>query len=399
MGGGFFSRPRPRLFGHRGAAGVAPENTLPSFRRAIADGAEILELDVHASRDGVVVVIHDATLDRTTDGIGAVRDLTFDEIRRHDAGYRFQAAENFNPYRRRGIRVPALTELLDEFPEVPLNIEIKQSDPPIEEAVVSLLRGLGWLDRVVLAAENDRIMKRIRAAAPEALTSFSASEAAEFFQRCFTNEFGDYVPPGKALQIPLRFGSTELVTAETLAAAHRLAVEMHVWTINERSEMDRLLALGVDGLMSDFPATLRDAARGIVSAPPGPAVESRSGAEAAAKEKAAELRRHPRTSLGAKGIVRFSDGRTLSVVFGDVSFGGVSAEIASNSEPVAYVGMEVSVEIPSLVERSQGRLGVLTGKIAWAKRAGAGRIALGLRFSLAVTAKLKAVLSGFRHDE
>lgn len=396
MGGGFFSRPRPRLFGHRGAAGVAPENTLPSFRRANADGAEILELDVHASRDGVVVVIHDATLDRTTDGIGAVRDLTFEEIRRHDAGYRFQAAKDSYPYRRQGIRVPALTELLDEFPEVLLNIEIKQSHPPIEKAVVSLLRGLGWLDRVVLAAEDDRIMKRIRVAAPEALTSFSATEAAEFYQRCFTNELGGYVPPGKALQIPLRFGSTELVTAETLAAAHRLAVEVHVWTINERSEMDRLLALGVDGLMSDFPATLRNAARGIVSAPSGPVVEDSA---AAGNEKAAELRRHPRTPLGAKGIVRFSDGRTLSAMFGDVSFGGVSAEIASNSKPAAYVGKEVSVEIPSLVERSQGRVGVLTGKIAWAKQAGAGRIAFGLRFALGVTAKLKAVLSGFRHDE
>lgn len=398
MDGGFFSRPRPRLFGHRGAAGVTPENTLPSFHRALEDGADTLELDVHASRDGVIVVIHDDTLDRTTDGLGAVRDLTFEEIRRHDAGYRFQTTEGAFPYRRRGIRVPALTEVLDEFPSVPLNIEIKQADPPIEQAVVSLLRGLGWIDRVVLAAEVDQVMKRIRESAPEALTSFSVVEATDFFQRCFANDFGGYTPPGKALQIPQRFETTELATSETVAAAHRLGLEMHVWTVNERSEMDRLLALGVDGLMSDFPARLRDAAARIVRTPSTAAGAELLGTAAPEKGKPAEQRRHPRSTLGAKGVVRFADGRTVPAMFGDVSFGGVSAEIAGSSEPATYIGKDVSVEIPSLVERSQGRLGVLTGKIVRERRIETGRVSLGVRFSAGVTAKLKIVLSGFHYE-
>src|SRR5712692_10056279 len=205
MGSGYFSGPRPRLYGHRGAAGLAPENTLASFQRAIADGAELLELDVHATRDGVVVVIHDPTLERTTDGSASVRDLSFAELSRYDAGFRF-GAEGVHPFRGRGVRVPALQELLDAFPEVPLNIEIKQADPPIEPLVAGLLTENRALDRVLLAAEDDAIMRRIRASAPAAATSFSYGEAQEFFKRCFAGDLGGYNPPGLALQIPSRFG-------------------------------------------------------------------------------------------------------------------------------------------------------------------------------------------------
>jgi glycerophosphoryl diester phosphodiesterase len=256
MASGYFSRPRPRLFGHRGAAGVAPENTLASFERGIADGAELLELDVHATRDGVVVVIHDPTLDRTTDAQGPVRDLAFTELGRHDAGFRFES-EGAHPFRGRGIRVPSLQQVLDRFPTVPLNIEIKQADPPIEPLVARLLAENRALDRVLLAAEDDAIMKRIRATVPEVSTSLSYGEVKEFFERCFAGDLGGYTPPGLALQIPPRFGDIDLVTPDTLDAAHLLGLEMHLWTINEETEMERLLALGADGLMSDFPAILR----------------------------------------------------------------------------------------------------------------------------------------------
>ena len=258
--GEYFSRPRPRLFGHRGAAGLAPENTLSSFRRAIQDGAEFLELDVHATRDGVVVVIHDSTLERTTDGEGPVCERSFAELGRCDAGFRFAAA-GAHPYRGRGVRVPSLEELLDEMPQVPLNIEIKQADPPIEPTVARLLERKRALERVVLAAEDDTIMQRIRACAPGAATSASRGEAQEFFERCFWRGFDGYTPPARALQIPARYGELDLVTADTLAAAHGFGLEVHVWTVNEEAEMERLLRLGVDGVMSDFPGLLVSVAR------------------------------------------------------------------------------------------------------------------------------------------
>ena len=259
-GASYFSGPRPRLFGHRGAAGLAPENTLPSFERAIADGAGYLELDVHATRDGVVVVIHDATLERTTDGVGPVNAQRYTELCRYDAGFRF-SADGSAPYRGRGIRVPALEELLDAFPAVPLNIEIKQLEPPIERGVVALLESKNALDRVVLAAEDDRIMERIRAEAPEVATSASYGEGLEFFERSFSDRFAEYAPVARALQVPVEIGGVRLVTAETIAAAHRFGLEMHVWTINEESEMTQLLDLGVDGVMSDFPGRLVSVAR------------------------------------------------------------------------------------------------------------------------------------------
>ncbi|MEA2625619.1 MAG: glycerophosphoryl diester phosphodiesterase, partial [Candidatus Binatota bacterium] len=150
MAGDYFAGPRPRIFGHRGAAGVAPENTLASFQRALDDGAEILELDVHATRDGEVVVIHDPTVDRTTDGHGAVRDLTLADLGRLDAGHAFLRDGGF-PFRGSGIRVPTLAEVIDEFPTVPLNVEIKQREPEIEAVVAALVARRGAMKRVMLA--------------------------------------------------------------------------------------------------------------------------------------------------------------------------------------------------------------------------------------------------------
>jgi glycerophosphoryl diester phosphodiesterase len=253
----FPGRP-PRLFGHRGAAGVAPENTLVSFNRALADGADVLELDVHATSDGEIVVLHDPTLERTTDGGGPVAAQGWSEVARLDAGFHFSpdGGRTF-PFRGRGIGVPRLADLLRECPRVPLNIEIKQLEPSLVDAVVALVRGAGA--RVMLAAELDPIMQQIRTAAPEIPTSLAAGEVAAFIAALQSG-----APPGLpdgavALQIPPRFGNVTLVDATTLAAAHALGAEVHVWTINDPQEMGRLLDLGCDGIMSDFPERARAA--------------------------------------------------------------------------------------------------------------------------------------------
>lgn len=246
----------PRVFGHRGAAGLAPENTLASFRRARADGADVFELDVHGTADGEIVVMHDPTLERTTDGAGAVSTLPFAEVARFDAGFHFTAdgGRTF-PFRGQGVRVPRLGELLREFPDVPLNIEIKQESPAIVTAVAALLRAARAT--VVLAAEHDVIMTAIRRVAPEIPTSLAAGEVAAFIG-ALQQGTAPTLPVGAvALQIPPSFGRIELVTRETVAAAHAVGAEVHVWTINETDEMRRLLALGCDGIISDFPARAR----------------------------------------------------------------------------------------------------------------------------------------------
>jgi glycerophosphoryl diester phosphodiesterase len=252
-----FGGTKPRVFGHRGAAGVAPENTLPSFALALALGADVLELDVHASRDGVIVVMHDPTLERTTNGRGTVREHAWSELQELDAGYQFTRDGHDFPYRDQGVRIPTLEAVLKRFPLACCNIEIKQEHPPIVAAVVEIIRRLDAQHRVLLAAEHDSIMREIRQQAGDIVTSFATGEVADFIARLQTSGLKDYQPRGCALQIPPRFGDIELVTAESVAAAHRCGLEVHVWTINQRDEIEALLALGVDGIMSDLPGLAR----------------------------------------------------------------------------------------------------------------------------------------------
>jgi len=217
---------------------------------------------VHATADGHVVVLHDEALERTTDGTGPVRGLPLAALQRLDAGCRFRAPDGTFPFRDRGLRMPTLVEVLEAFPGIPLNIEVKQADPPIEAAVLEVLDRFSAREWTLLAAEDVTIMLRIRAAAPDVLTSFSAPEVAEFIYALRDGRLADYRPPGVALQIPPAFGDIALVTAESVAAAHRLGLEVHVWTINEPAEMEALLDLGVDGIMTDFPARGVEVLRG-----------------------------------------------------------------------------------------------------------------------------------------
>jgi len=255
----FFHGPVPRVFGHRGAAGLAPENTLPSFALALALGAEVLELDVHASRDGTIVVIHDPTLERTTNGNGEVRARAWHDLRQLDAGYQFTRDGRDFPYRGQNVRLCTLEEVLVRFPTTRCNVEVKQEDPAIVGTVVGIIRRLQAEARVLLAAEQDAIMQEIRRHAPDIATSFSAVEVADFIRRVHGGELSGYHPAGRALQIPPRFGDIELVTADTRRAARSLGLEMHVWTINQRDEIEALLGLGVDGIMSDLPGLARAA--------------------------------------------------------------------------------------------------------------------------------------------
>lgn len=272
----YFAPPRPRIFGHRGAAGLAPENTLPAFALGAAMNAEYLELDVRGTRDGTVVVIHDPTVDRTTDGEGAVADLSFAALERLDAGYRFTYDGRHFPYRGQGVRIPTLESVLRRFPGHPFNIEVKQAQPPIVDAILAIVRAAQATERVLLAAEHDEIMQVIRAVAGrDVATGMSTGDVVDFIARCREGRWEGYTPPGLALQVPPSYGGVELITPDTVAAAHRLGVEVHAWTINDAEEIERLLALGVDGIMSDLPGM----AAAIVARRSGGSTTKASGQE------------------------------------------------------------------------------------------------------------------------
>lgn len=250
----YLDGPRPRLFAHRGGALEAPENTLEAFARGLRAGADRLELDVHGTADGAVVVIHDPTLDRTTDGSGEVRRHSLAAIQALDAGYRFCDARGAHSFRGRGVRVPTLAEVFEVFPGVPLNIEIKQREPAIEDAVFAVLDRFAARGQVLLAAADGRIMQRIRERAGGVLTGSSVEDVAAFAEAWERGCLAGYRHPGAALQVPPDFLGQPLVSAEMVERAHRLGVEVHVWTIDDPSEIERLLALGVDGIMTDRPS-------------------------------------------------------------------------------------------------------------------------------------------------
>lgn len=245
------------MFAHRGSSGTAPENTLEAFLEGIAGGADRLELDVHSTRDGHVVVFHDDDLDRTTNATGPLRLRTLSELKELDAGFQFQDSQGGFPFRGKGIRIPTLEELLTALPQTPLNIELKSGEGASVEQFFELLDRCDARGRVLVAAYEDPTIKRIRRVAPQATTSLSAEEVAEFVGRCMSESLDDYTPVGNALQVPPDHEGIEIVTPAFVDAAHRFGMEVHVWTINEEAEMNRILDLGVDGLMSDFPARAR----------------------------------------------------------------------------------------------------------------------------------------------
>jgi len=263
----FFARAGPLVFGHRGASGERPENTLISFEHALAQGADVLETDVHLTRDGEVVVLHDADVARTTDGRGDIAALDWSEVAALDAGARFLAPGGGAPFRGKGVRIPRLAELFGRFPDTHFNIELKRDDAHLVAAVLELLRRHGREGRTLLAAERDETMRGLRAAVREqhceVALGASVGEVLGFVRAAL--ERGRPPAGPMALQIPAEFAGRPLVTPELLSFAHEHGVQVHVWTINEPAEMERLLALGVDGVMSDFPGLLRgvvDARRG-----------------------------------------------------------------------------------------------------------------------------------------
>lgn len=258
----FFIGPKPRIIGHRGAMGIAPENTLPSFQRAFDDGAALIEIDVRGTKDGHVVIVHDETLNRTTNGRGPVNHRTLNELKALDAGHWFTPDGGISyPFRAKKIEIPTLEEFFLASPQARAIVEIKPGLPPITKKVVEILGRLGQENQVLLATEDDQIMRDIRAEIGAAhlsvATGFSYGEVAAFIQWAAGGKRTDFTPQGQAMQIPCEYRGTTLVSEATVSGAHQLEVEMFVWTVNDTDEMARLLTLGVDGIITDYPARLR----------------------------------------------------------------------------------------------------------------------------------------------
>ena len=244
----------PRVIAHRGGRGLWPENTLHAFRKAADLGVDVLEMDIRQTADGVLVVLHDETVDRTTDGSGPVAALTLARLRELDAGYRWSPdGDRTHPHRGQGLTVPSLREVFSALPRARMNLEIKARGPTLSEPLCALIREHGMEHRVVVASFGQDAMDAFRAACPQVATAATADEARRFFR--LTALFLDplFEPRAEALQVPERLGNLEVLTPGFLRAARRLNLKIDVWTVNEPEDMKRLIALPVDGIMTDYP--------------------------------------------------------------------------------------------------------------------------------------------------
>lgn len=275
----YVAHERPLFFAHRGGALLAPENTLAAFDRGVALGADALELDIQTTSDGELVVIHDATVDRTTSGTGPVAAYTLGELRRLDAGYRFtpDGGATF-PFRGQGLIIPTLREVFERYPTVRVNIDLKESTPERERRLWTLIQELGAEERVLVASGDLHApIVRFRAiSAGRVATSATEREIRFFLFATWAGAARVLRPPYDALQVPETWRGVRVVSPRVIAAAHRLGLDLHVWTVDTRADMDRLLAWGVDGLMSDRPDLLAEAL-GRVGAAPGLDSEAASG--------------------------------------------------------------------------------------------------------------------------
>jgi glycerophosphoryl diester phosphodiesterase len=233
----FLDWPGPIAFAHRGGASDNPENTLPAFQHAHDLGYTYLETDVHATSDGVLVAFHDPDLSRTCDRPGTIESLPWSELSR-------ARVEGREP-------IPLFDDLMSSFPEARVNIDCK-ANSAVAPLIASLKR-LDCLDRVCIGSFSDRRLHRLR-------REFGVRLCSSFGPVQITSlRTGATVPLGGQLaQIPLKIGRLTVLTEAVLARAHRRGYQVHVWTVDDRHEMERLLDMGVDGVMTDRPQVLKD---------------------------------------------------------------------------------------------------------------------------------------------
>lgn len=249
----------PLVIAHQGGEHLRPSNTMAAFDHAVALGVDMLELDVHSSADNVLVTIHDDTVDRTTDGTGRVNDLTLDQLKALDAGDYWTDDEGATyPYRGQGITIATLEEVFQAHAPMPMNIEIKQESPSIAQPFCDLLREYDMLDRVLVASFRQQAMDDFRAECPSVATSAVEAEVRQLFYLHLAYSPWLHSPTAQAVQVPKRAAGFHILTERFVRNAQRRNLEVHAWTINERADMEHLLAIGVDGIITDRPDILLD---------------------------------------------------------------------------------------------------------------------------------------------
>lgn len=258
----YFGQERVLVLAHQGASAYAPSNTIESFKLGLEQGADVIETDVHMTRDGVIVTSHDATIDRMSDGSGYISAMTLAELRQYDFGYDFtpDGGKTF-PYRGKGVTIPTLAEVFEKFPGVRVNIELKQEDPAIESAVWDVIVKHDMEGKVLINSFMSGPMERwagvMDRAVYETATGATKPNMIEFVIYYLPHLDWLYHPKVDAFQVPVSEKVGPLTirfdTKRFVQRAHKLGMKAHYWTINDEATMRHLVSIGADGIITDRP--------------------------------------------------------------------------------------------------------------------------------------------------
>jgi glycerophosphoryl diester phosphodiesterase len=242
----YLDAPPPVALAHRGGAWEGIENSFEAVELSVALGYRYIETDVHLSRDGQVIAVHDPSLDRTTDRSGRVRDLTWDEISRARIGGT--------------ARIPRLIDLLEEFPDTYFNVDAKVADVVVPLVQLIQAGGSRVADRICLASFSDARLRKMRTLTHGKVdTSMGQGEVARLRAASFMRtSLRTLRFPGQAAQVPMSFGGRRVVDRRFVESAHQIGKKVHVWTVDDPDDMRHLLDLGVDGIITDEPAVLKN---------------------------------------------------------------------------------------------------------------------------------------------
>ena len=252
---------RPLIMAHRGESGNIPENTILALKAAVDIGVDVLESDIRFTKDDVPILFHDEDLARITGKDEKVRKKTLDELLQYDLGYNFSTdVGRTYPFRGKGLTVVTLEEALKRFPDTILNLDIKDTFKKAPDEVARILMKNDRTEKIMVASFHPKQLKRFRKKAPMIPTSAHPNEIRNFIigfrmraMRMFVRSVAY-----KAFQVPEWMGSMQIVTPDFVKAAHDKDIAVHVWTINNRPDMERLLDMEVNGIFTDFPSVLRD---------------------------------------------------------------------------------------------------------------------------------------------
>jgi len=248
---------RPVVIAHQGGDGIWPGDTLYAFEKAIEIGADVLEMDAHLTKDNQIVLMHDETVDDTTDGTGLIEDLTLAELKQLDAAYKWSNDNGKTfPYRGQGIQVTALDEVFQKFPQMRYVIEIKLTENPIDKPLCDLIRQYNMQDKVMIASFHDEAMQNFRERCPEVATSASRTEVRNFVLLGKVFLSGFVAPRYQSIQPPYdpeESMNIPIMTERFIREAHTKNIKVEPWTVDDPELMKQYIEWGVDGIITDRP--------------------------------------------------------------------------------------------------------------------------------------------------